>query len=109
MVRMGYQRVAGELDVIDSGGRWILKDGYIAYSAARLALQEALQRPCFDNEAPDGTLHWSPQVVLEYDKNADWDFAQTHPNLWWEPEDYWEARLFWQTCVEQRLGIYFTY
>ena len=95
-----------------------LRIGYLAHTERRLILQRALGRPCFDNNL-GGEMHWTPEFIQQLDKQAQWDFPISDIDDWY---DDWheegseflrdalnEVRLFWETCVENNLGIVFSY
>lgn len=95
-----------------------LRVGWIAYGEQRIMLSYGINRPVFDN-SPDGRIVWTEQEVQEINQSANWDFRlEDALEAWGEPSNYVDdfeigayhrARLFWETCVKERLGIEITF
>ena len=77
-------------------------DRFLRYGGLDLAGSvEMLQRATRSAISDDPI--WEPSQVETLNQTIDWGFPPEPSNFC----EYWSARMFFQVCVEQQLGIYF--
>ena len=86
--------------------------GWIAYTETREPLETATGRKCCDR-SHDGIMYWSAEEVFQINSTINWNFVYQpefgEDDDQFERMGYWSARLFWQTCIDYKLGIRFSW
>lgn len=92
-----------------------LLQGWIAYGADRDMLAHGIKRDVI-NDSSDGIMIWTEKDVQEINRTADWSFSIREALESYENDSsgfytlaYHSARLFWETCVKENLGIRFSF
>lgn len=81
----------------------IVSQGCLQVPGQRLMLERATGQPCIDLTSSSSEITWTPDRVKELYKGADWGFTFTDEDA----ADYWEARIFMETCALNGLGIFY--